>query len=88
LFNQKQQGKSRYVGHTTKGNQRKKKRRLKLPLQSVVALGVAGVRPGSRISFGGASCILWAVLSSSGGGIDESGWLLVAAMVAGGGDRT
>ncbi|KAE7996538.1 hypothetical protein FH972_001253 [Carpinus fangiana] len=65
-----------------------KKRRLKLTLQSVVALGVAGVCPGSRISFSGASCILWAALSSYGGSVDESSWLSVVAMVADGGGRT
>jgi hypothetical protein len=53
-----------------------------------VALDVAGVCPGSRISFGGASCILWAAHSSSGGGVNESGWLLVVAVVASGGSRT
>jgi hypothetical protein len=51
----------------------------------VVALGVVGVCPGSRISFGCASCILWAALSSSSGGVDESGWLSVAVVVASGG---
>jgi hypothetical protein len=54
----------------------------------VVALGVASVRPGGQISFGGANCILWATLSSSSGGVDESGWLSVAAVVSGGGGRT
>ncbi|KAE8037640.1 hypothetical protein FH972_010213 [Carpinus fangiana] len=58
--------------------------REKLALQPMVALGVAGVRQGSRISFGGASCIQWVALSSSGGGVDESNWLLAAAVVAGG----
>jgi hypothetical protein len=54
----------------------------------VVALGVAGVRPSSRISLCGASCILWAALSSFGGGVDEFGWLSVAVVVAGDGGQT
>jgi hypothetical protein len=70
------------VGHTTRGNQKDKKRE-KLP--SYVAGGGVG---GAERSSGYPDFVRWAALSSSGGGVDESGWPSAAAVVAGGGCRT
>jgi hypothetical protein len=70
------------VGHTTRGNQKDKKRE-KLP--SYVAGGGVG---GAELSSAYPDFVRWAALSSSGGGVEESGRPSAAAVVAGGGCRT